>query len=149
MPNPKLTVIQGGASGVRVQGTLVPTGITDQQGNPYLKATGGGEPPSGGGGDMTPIWKLDVPRDVQLLKAGFPLILAALTYLAWYVVDELKDVRKDIAVLDKSIGMQTKTIENVEKSVGRIEGKLDLTPNPPAPSPPAKQQPSGKLAAPL
>lgn len=114
---------------------LISTGITDAQGNPYYRGIktptrvgGNNVPPPGGGGggdDIKPAWKLDVPRDVQWMKALFALLIPALGAFLFYFISEMKDVRKDISNVSAGVAAQSSSIGAMGQSLTRIESRLD------------------------
>jgi hypothetical protein len=126
-PERVFKVIDGGAGGGNVSATYVAASAEDEAG------AGG----SGGGGGVTSIFKLDVHRDVQWMKVGWAFLIPALAYLLFYFIGEMKDVRKDIAGVDKAVGMQTEKIDGMGKTLDRIEAKLDA----PSPAPEPVKEP--------
>lgn len=116
----------------------------DEAGREYLKAVAGGSknppppPPEGpangggGGGEMTPIWKQDIPRDVQIAKWGLTALLGLVAVFYWFVyLPDTKEIRRDISGLNTNVAVQTKSIGGIESSLSRIEDRLDTAPTPP------------------
>lgn len=74
---------------------------------------------------MTPLWKLDIPRDVQIAKWGLTALFAAFGVSVYFLWGEFKDVRKDISAVEVSVARQTGSLEALQKSSDRIEAKLE------------------------
>lgn len=118
-------VIEGGTGG-GVGSTYIDTGVVDEKGRPMLRQVPPSPPTGGdGGGSMTSIFKVDVHRDVQWMRVLWALLLPALASFLFYFVGEMKDVRKDVAGVDKAISVQGATVQRIDTTLGRIEQKLD------------------------
>lgn len=120
----RFTVIDGG-TGAQMPRPLIDTGVIDAHGNAVLRQATSNPPGGGGGEGVIPIFKLDVHRDVQWMRALWAFLVPALAYFLFYFVGEMKDVRKDIAGVDKAIWQQSATINAMDSTLGRIEERLD------------------------
>jgi hypothetical protein len=89
--------------------------------DPAQSAAAGGN----GGGGVTSIFKLDVARDVQWMKALWAFLVPALASFFIYFIGEMKDVRKDIANVTSAVTGQTQAISDMQRSLDRIESRLD------------------------
>lgn len=109
-------------------GDFTPTGIVDADGNHYFKGRPDGNSPKGTGGGndgTTPLWKLDVSRDVQIAKWGLLALMSAFASAFLFFNDEFKDVRKDIASIQANSAAQTATSGAIRDTLSRIEDRLD------------------------
>lgn len=73
---------------------------------------------------MTSIWKLDIPRDVQIAKWGLGLLVLAFGSAFLYFVSEFKEVRRDLAGIQASQSAQNATASAMQASLSRIESRL-------------------------
>jgi hypothetical protein len=129
-------VVDSTASGAE-QTRLVPTGVLDSNGREFYvtsDGTSGGGSGSGGGSPPPPdehnkpmkaLWHLDIPRDVQIAKWGFAFLLAAFGTAFVYFIDEFKDVRKDLSIIQSTVSAQSVKVDGIDRSLTRIEEKLD------------------------
>lgn len=133
-------VIRGGASGSDSKTQTYDTGLVDPSGYRIVKdapqlASGGGGGSGGGssmGGEMTPLWRLDIPRDVQIAKWGLASLFLAFGGSVYFLWGEFKDVRSEIGEVEVSVARQTGTLEAVQKTADRIEAKLEQLDEPKA-----------------
>jgi len=123
----KFQVIHGGTGGGRGD-IYVDTGVVDGQGKPVLRRTSG-SPPGDGGDGVKSIFKLDVHRDVQWMKALWALLIPASAWFVFYFVGEMKDVRKDIAGVNANVSGLNSTVNDMNAGIGRIEDRLDSKPS--------------------
>jgi hypothetical protein len=135
MPRHETEVLERGTA-TPISATIIHrTGIQTPEGLEYVAVAmdgtnkpppPGGGPPDGGGGDMTPLWRLDIPRDVQIAKWGLAAMLTLIGIFFWFVyLPDLKEVRRDISGINTNVAVQARSIGDIEKSLDRIEGKLD------------------------
>jgi hypothetical protein len=90
--------------------------------------------PSDGGGGMTPLWKLDVRRDVQIAKWGVAalgtLFLAALLYLLGLIDsrfdradDHVRELAKDVKTVELGIVEQRGDIKAILERVNETKSQ--------------------------
>ena len=126
--SPRLTVVGGTDTGQRAvvdsapTSRLVATGLFDADGNPYYKgmgASGGGD---GGGEDtVKPIWKLDIPRDVQIVKWGLAALTTVFGLAFWFTLGQI-DSRFDRA--DEKIGEISQQVADVRVGIAQQSGDV-------------------------
>lgn len=137
---PKLTVIPGGSGG-RVQGTFIPTGVRAADGTEYYRPGASSGPPSGGGGDeMKPLWRLDLPRDVQLAKWGVVVLGGLMATMLWFLLSQI-DGRFDRA--DTKVADLSNTVADLRVEIAGqradIRAVLEKLNDQPQASPPSGQ----------
>lgn len=140
MPRPEPEIIEPTSAASRVEGAYYPTGVMADEEWEYVKVPAGGskQPPpppnvpnggGAGGGDMTPIWKQEIPRDVQFAKWGLTGLMALVGIFYWFVyLPDTKEIRRDIGALNTNVAVQTKAIGGIEGTLNRIEDRLDAQP---------------------
>jgi hypothetical protein len=127
-PDRKFTVIQGGTgpdSGA--QDTFIDTGVVDGKGRPMLRRVdSAGHTGGGGDGDVPPLWKLDVKRDVQIAKWGLAGLLTLVGLFFWLVyLPDTKEVRGDIAGINTNVAVIAKSNGDIQVTLDRVESRLD------------------------
>lgn len=80
----------------------------------------------GDGGMIPPLWKLDVNRDVQIAKWGLAALLGLIGAFYWIAyMPDMKEIRSDIAGVNTNVAVQTRALNDIDETLGRIEGKVD------------------------
>lgn len=74
---------------------------------------------------MKPLWRLDIPRDVQIAKYGLATLTVAFGSVFLYFISEFKDVRNDLASIQSSVSSQAATASSMQGTLNCIEDKLD------------------------
>ena len=87
---------------------------------------------------MTPLWRLDIPRDVQIAKWGLGVLMLAFGSAFLYFIGEFKEVRENLSGIQSSISAQSATIDGMDKTLERISDKLDRNDDKPQASDTAK-----------
>lgn len=104
--------------------------LVDQANPGYGNGSGGG----GNGGEVVPLWKTDIARDVQIAKWGLGVLFLGFCSIFMFFNGEQKDIRKDISDVKASVAGQTVAVASLTTTVDRIEDKIDR---------PASRQPKG------
>ena len=113
---------------------IVPTGIYDQDGNPYLKTTGAGPSSSnarfggaGGGGGMRE--KITLEQNVRGLNIwiGFLTVAfgAAFLFFLVRIDDRFDKVDGPLGTLQSSVAAQTETLKAVNEKLGDVKVRMD------------------------
>ena len=74
---------------------------------------------------MKPLWRLDVSRDVQILKWAVPVLFAGLVFLGWRFVDDGRDVREGLAVIKTDVAVQGRDLSAINSRLEKIDGSLE------------------------
>lgn len=88
---------------------------------------------------MTPLWKLDITRDVQIAKWGLVGLGGISLAAFWFVLNQI-DTRFDradekvstlteqVSTVRENVASQTTLMEGVKDNLDKIESKLDGRP---------------------
>jgi len=70
---------------------------------------------------MTPLWKLDIPRDVQIVKWGLAGLTAVFGLAFWFLLGQI-DNRFDRA--DEKIGQLSQQVSDVRVGIAQQSGDV-------------------------
>lgn len=74
---------------------------------------------------MTPLWKLDVSRDVQIMKWGLAALvtLIGLFFFTLYQPD-MKELRRDVANVQSGVAGQTEALKSQGEAIRDMNSTL-------------------------
>ena len=118
---PSATIFDNGT------GSLVPTGIIDENGNHYFRAkptagTGQTGGPSSGGHDVE-LATLKQRLNGAFLWLGLLTIASGIAFL--FLLGRVDTVNQNVSGLQSSVAGQTATLQAVKESLDRLDEKLD------------------------